>query len=210
MVGDSWTHKIARICILPLVNTPVTPNHLTAVRLITGLTACAAFAVGDRQWAIWGGWLWLVSAFLDRADGELARVSGKTSPGGHKFDMFCDVTVTSLFFLGAGIGARGTDLAVWGHEPIALGDWPILFGILGSLGVFAAEILAEIIDRRQADTGEKAYPGIWGFDFDDVLYLFAFVVWLDWQVYFVLGAALGAPAFAVLTWVRLRALSKDN
>ena len=42
MVGDSWTHKMARICILPLVNTPVTPNHLTTVRLITGIAACAA------------------------------------------------------------------------------------------------------------------------------------------------------------------------
>jgi len=204
MVGDSWTHKIARVCILPLVNTPVTPNHLTTVRLITGIAACAAFAVGDRSWAIWGGWLWLLSAFLDRADGELARVSGKTSPGGHKFDMFCDVTVTSLFFLGAGIGMRGASIGDW-----QLGDWPIVLGAAGALGVFAAEVLAEIIDRRQADTGEKAYAGIWGFDFDDVLYLFAPVVWLDWQLYFVLGASVGAPAFALLTWWKLRNLPDD-
>lgn len=200
MVGDSWTHKIARVCILPLVNTPVTPNHLTAVRLVTGVAACAAFAVGTREWDIWGGWLWLFSAFLDRADGELARVSGKTSPGGHKFDMFCDITVTSLFFLGAGIGLRGETL--FGVE---LGQWPILLGALGAAGVFAAEIFAEIIDRAQADTGEKAYPGIWGFDFDDILYLFAPVVWLDWHLYFVLGGAVGAPAFALLTWFKMRA-----
>ena len=76
MVGDSWTHKMARVCILPLVNTPVTPNHLTTVRLITGIAACACFAVGDRQWDIWGGWLWLFSAFMDRADGEYWRSGG--------------------------------------------------------------------------------------------------------------------------------------
>ncbi|MEL0021219.1 MAG: CDP-alcohol phosphatidyltransferase family protein [Rickettsiales bacterium] len=197
MVGDSWTHKMARICILPLVNTPVTPNHLTAVRLFTGIAACAAFAVGTREWDIWGGVFWLVSAFLDRADGELARVSGKTSPFGHKFDLFCDVTVTSLFFLGAGIGLRDTTVF-----DIHLGQWPIWLGLLAAAGVFAAEIFAEIIDRRQADTGEKAYPGIWGFDFDDILYLFAPVVWLDLHLYFVLGASVGAPAFALLTWYK--------
>ena len=201
MVGDSWTHKMARICILPLVNTPVTPNHLTTVRLITGIAACAAFAVDTGEWDIWGGCLWLFSAFLDRADGELARVSGKITPGGHKFDMFCDVTVTSLFFLGAGIGLRGDVL--FGVE---LGQWPIWLGALGAAGVFAAQIFAEFIDRAQADSGEKAYEGIWGFDFDDILYLFAPVVWLDLHLYFVLGASIGAPAFALLTWWKWRQL----
>ncbi len=200
MVGDSWTHKIARVCILPLVDTPVTPNHLTTLRLISGLAACAAFAVGTREWDIWGGWFWLFSAFMDRADGELARVSGKTSPWGHKYDMVCDTMITSLFFLGAGIGLRHG----W------LGDWAILLGVLGTAGVLAAELLAEAIDRRQADTGEKAYPGIWGFDFDDVLYLFAPVVWLGWQMPFVVGASVGAPAFALLTWYKLQKLKRRN
>lgn len=194
MVGDSWTHKMARVVILPLVNTPVTPNHITTLRLITGLAACAAFAVGERSWDIAGGWLWLLSAFLDRADGELARVSGKTSPWGHKYDMVADIGVTALFFLGAGIGLRVTEL----------GGWAILMGALGAAGVVAAEILAEIIDRDGTDTGEKAYPGFWGFDFDDLLYLFAPVVWLGWQMPFVVGAAVGAPAFALLTAYRLR------
>jgi phosphatidylglycerophosphate synthase len=194
MVGDSWTHRIARVCILPLVNTPITPNHLTTVRLVSGIAACACFAVGERSWDIWGGWLWLFSAFLDRADGELARVSGKTSPWGHKYDMVCDVAVTSLFFLGAGIGLR--------HG--FLGDWAILMGIMGALGVFAAEISAESIDQMNKDTGEKAYSGFAGFDFDDVLYLFAPVVWLEWQMPFVVGASVGAPAFALMTWYKLQ------
>jgi phosphatidylglycerophosphate synthase len=193
MVGDSWTHKMARVCILPLVNTPVTPNHLTGIRLVIGLAACVCFAMGERSWVVLGGWLWLFSAFLDRADGELARATGKTTPWGHRFDMICDTSVTSLFFLGAGIGLRES----W------LGDWAIFAGIAGALGVFAAELLAEAIDNIGKDTGEKAYPGIWGFDFDDVLYLFAPVMWLGWQMPFVLGASVGAPAFALLTWYKL-------
>ena len=49
----------------------------------------------------------------------------------------------------------------------------------------------------EADTGEKAYPGIWGLT-DDILYL-APVVWLDWHL-FRLSAAVGAPTFALFTW----------
>ena len=83
-----------------------------------------------------------------------------------------------------------------------------LVAAAGAAGVFAAEIFAEFIDRAQADTGEKAYPGIWGFDFDDILYLFAPVVWLDWHLYFVLGAAVGAPTFALLTWYKWRTMDR--
>lgn len=196
MVGDSWTHKIARVCILPLVRSPVTPNHLTTLRLLTGIAACASFAVGERIWDVWGGWLWLLSAFLDRADGELARVSGKTSPWGHKFDYFSDVTVTSLFFIGAGIGLRES----------SLGMWAIVAGFAGGIGVFVAEILAERIDQQMKGTGDKAYPGFAGFDFDDILYLFAPVVWLGWQMPFVVGASVGAPIFALITWRKLQKL----
>lgn len=194
MVGDSWTHKIARVCILPLVGTRVTPNHLTWLRLISGIAACGCFAVGARAWDIWGGWLWLLSSFLDRADGELARVGGLSSEWGHKFDYFSDVSVTALFFVGAGIGLRDG----------VLGEWAILCGLAGAAGVVAAENLAEKIDQIKKDTGEKAYPGVAGFDFDDVLYLFGPVVWLDWHMPLVVGAAIGAPAFALLTLWRLR------
>lgn len=193
MVGDSWTHKIARVCILPLVDSPITPNHLTVVRLLSGIAACSCFAVGQWEFDLWGGWLWLFSAFLDRADGELARVSGKTSAWGHKLDYVADVTVTALFFVGAGAGLRHG----W------LGDWAILCGLLGGAGVVAAEILAEKIDQLQKDTGEKAYPGFAGFDFDDVLYLFGPLVWLGWHMPVIVGATIGAPAFALLTWYKL-------
>jgi len=199
MVGDSWTHKIARVCILPLVNTAVTPNHLTILRLITGIAACSFFTVGSQEWNLWGGVLWLISSFLDRADGELARVSNKTSEWGHKFDYFCDVTVTTLFFVGIGIGLR----------EYSLGYWTILMGLIAAVAVIVAEVLAEIIDQANKDTGEKAYPGFAGFDFDDVLYLFAPLVWLDWHYPFLIAASIGAPIFALVTWCRLQKSKTD-
>ena len=201
MVGDSWTHKIARVCILPLVNTPITPNHLTTLRLITGVAACGLFAIGTTEWNLYGGILWILSAFLDRADGELARVSGKISPWGHKYDYFSDVFVTALFFIGIGIGLRNT--IFWNVE---LGLWTIVMGICATAGVITAEILAEKIDRARKDTGEKAYADFAGFDFDDVLYLFAPVVWLNLHQPFLIGASVGAPVFALLTWYRFKKL----
>lgn len=201
MVGDSWTHKIARVCILPLVNSPITPNHLTTIRLITGVAACGLFAIGTTEWNLYGGCLWILSAFMDRADGELARVSGKTSPWGHKYDYFSDVFVTALFFFGIGIGLRDSTLL-----NINLGLWTIVMGVSASAGVIAAEILAEIIDQSQKDTGDKAYAGFAGFDFDDVLYLFAPVVWLNLHLPFLIGASVGAPIFALLTWYRCKRL----
>jgi len=203
MVGDSWTHKIARVCILPLVNTSVTPNHLTTLRLVTGVAACSLFAIGTTEWNFYGGLLWILSAFLDRADGELARVSGKTSPRGHQYDYISDVFVTALFFIGIGIGLRGSLLG-----DINLGLWSIVMGVSATAGVIAAEILAEKIDRVQKDTGEKAYAGFAGFDFDDVLYLFAPVVWLNLHLLFLVGASLGAPVFALLTWYRFKNLNR--
>jgi len=201
MVGDSWTHKIARVCILPLVNTPVTPNHLTTLRLITGIAACGLFAIGTTEWNLYGGFLWILSAFLDRADGELARVGGKSSPWGHTYDYFSDVFVTALFFIGIGIGLRNTTF--WNVD---LGLWTIVMGFGATAGVIVAEILAEKIDQAQKDTGDKAYTGFAGFDFDDVIYLFAPVVWFNLHPPFLIGASVGAPAFALLTWYRFKKL----
>ena len=187
MIGDSWTHKIARICVLPLINTSISPNHITVIRLITGLLACAAFA---SKLNILGGIFWLISTFLDRADGELARISGKSTEWGHKFDYYCDTFITALFFIAIGINLRDN----------LSGYWSISLGICAALGVIFTEIYAEIIDQKKQSTGEKAYPGIMGFDFDDILYLFAPIVWLNWHLPFLIGASIGAPAFAIFTW----------
>ena len=187
MIGNSWTHKIARICVLPLVNTSVSPNHITVVRLTTGLIACAAFALEIN---ILGGIFWLISTFLDRADGELARISGKTTEWGHKLDYYSDTLITALFFVSIGISL---------HDNLP-NHWSIIMGISAAIGVIFTEIYAEIIDQKKQITGEKAYPDFLGFDFDDILYLFAPIVWLDWHLPFLIGASVGAPAFAFFTW----------
>ena len=140
-----------------------------------------------------GGVLWIVSAFLDRADGELARLGGQTSTSGHLYDYVCDLTVNSLLFLAIGIGLR--------HS--ALDGWAIVLGILSAASVAAASLFSEQLERQEK-SGRKAYVGYFGFDFDDVLYLFGPIAWLGWFLPVLVGAAVGAPAIALWTWIRLR------
>lgn len=75
-------HAIARWCILPLIRTSVTPNHITTLRLFTGIAAAVGFAAGDYSWAAWGGLIFLISAILNRADGELARLANRSTSWG--------------------------------------------------------------------------------------------------------------------------------
>lgn len=193
MAHDSWTHRLARVAVKPLVGTRVTPNHLTTARLLSGLAACAAFAVGDRNWEIWGGVVWVLSAFLDRADGELARLGGLTSTSGHSYDYACDVVVNGLVFVAIGVGLRDS----------VLGVWAVAMGLVAGISVTTASVLSETLEKRRG-TREKAYEGRAGFDFDDVLYLFGPLAWLGWLLPLLIGAAIGGPAFAVWTWMRLR------
>lgn len=198
MAGGSWSHRIARVFVRPLVGSRVTPNHLTTLRLLSGLAACAGFAVGTRACDLWAGGIWILSALLDRADGELARLGKTSSAWGHAYDYACDVAVNGLFFFAIGIGLRDGPL----------GHWTIAMGAAAGIGVSLASVWSEHLERAR-DDGTKAYEGFGGFDFDDVMYLFAPVAWLGWLFPLLIGAAIGGPIFAVVTAYRLnRSISR--
>lgn len=194
---DSWTHLIARRAIRPLIGTSVTPNHLTTLRLLTGLAACAAIAPGNPAGAWWGGGLWLVSAFLDRADGELAREGRMMSAAGHRYDFYVDILVNALFFVAAGVAVRNG----W------LGAWSIPLGLLSGASMLLSSWWAELLELR-SPPGTKAYTGAAGFDPDDALYLMGPLAWLGWLAPVVVGASVGATAMMALTGLRLRRLAR--
>ena len=193
MSGDSWTHLIARPLVRPMIGTRIRPNHLTTLRLLSGLAACACLALGSHAGMIWGGALWLLSAFLDRADGELARLGKLMSPGGHTYDYYTDTLVNALFFAAIGIGLR------YGW----LGFWSIPLGLTAAASMLLCSILAERLERLSPpDT--RAYSGRWGFDPDDALYLMGPLAWLGWLSPILVGAVIGATVIMVITAVRLR------
>jgi phosphatidylglycerophosphate synthase len=190
MSHNTWIHRIVRLGVRPLVDTPVTPNHLTWLRLACGLGAAAGFAAGEGSWPAVGGGLFVVSMALDRADGELARLSGKTSPFGHKLDLVTDALCNALAFVGLGLGLPAT----------ALGGWGSGLGLLAGLAVAAVLML---VIRLEAMAGERAgeVQGAAGFDPDDAMLAVPLGVWLGLSQWLVLAAAIGAPLFAAGMYV---------
>ena len=195
----SWTHRLARCFVRPLVHTAINPNHLTTLRFLIGLLACVAFGYGTRAGEIWGGVWWVVSAFLDRADGELARLSGKISPAGHTYDYVTDVILDALLFLAIGVGQRHSDL----------GMWAILLGLIAAVSIVTSSVCGEWLDKFDV-SGRKSYSGVAGFDVDDALYLIGPFAWLSWLEFVVIGAAICAPVFALLMWRRLSRASRTS
>jgi phosphatidylglycerophosphate synthase len=181
------------------VGTWVRPNHLTTLRLLSGLAACVLLAWGSNVGMAWGGAVWLVSAFLDRADGELARIGNMMSRGGHVYDYYADTIINAGFFVAIGIGLRQS----W------LGHWSLRLGLLTGLSVFLCSVFAEWLELR-SPPGTRAYSGKWGFDPDDALYLMGPLAWLGWLGPILIGASIGAPAMMLITGVRLLRLRRDS
>lgn len=185
-------HRLVRGCVRPLVRTPVTPNHLTTLRLIAGLAAALALAHGASSWRAVGAGLFLLSLLLDRADGELARQSGRSSRSGHFYDLVSDGLCNSLAFVALGIGLRDGPL----------GGWSVGLGVVAGVAVaftFWRVLALEASTRQRA--GELGAAA--GFDADDALLVFPILIWLGLADYLLLAAAVGAPVFAVFMTVLL-------
>ena len=191
----TYVHAAARWFIKPLVKTSVTPNHITTVRLITAVLAAGAFAMGKPFWNFYGGLIFILSAFIDRADGELARVSGRTSPEGHAYDLLCDALANTLAFIGIGIGLR--------HGP--LGSWTILLGLIAGAAIGGIFWLIAKIETAKKD-GTPVFASKAGFDPDDGLFLLGPIAWAGAKALapLLIAAAIGAPLFAIWTAYRDR------
>ncbi|MFN0044544.1 MAG: CDP-alcohol phosphatidyltransferase family protein [Alphaproteobacteria bacterium] len=175
-----------------MAKTKITPNQLTALRLATGLAAAAAFALGARDWDLAGIALFVVSMFLDRADGELARMTSKTSPSGHAFDLRADAVCNAATFLGIGIGAYG-----------ALGWLGPALGLVAGAGIVA---VLSIVTRVEKARGPRAAElrGRAGFDPDDAMLIVPLAIAVDLGVALIAAAGIGAPLFAALMAWRFR------
>jgi len=180
--------RLASALVRPLVSTRVTPNHLTTLRLLAGLGAVAAFAAGSYLWINVGAMLFVLSNFLDHADGELARISGKSSRFGHAYDLACDVVIHVFVFIAIGYGLR--------HGP--LGVWAVPMGALAGITVSLIFSLRIDIENR---LGKAAtwQPRLGGFEIEDVLYLMPLVTLNNGLQLLLIAAAIGAPTYAL--WV---------
>jgi phosphatidylglycerophosphate synthase len=184
-----WDARLARRLVGPLCNSWVTPNHLTTVRLAVGLAAAAAFLPGTYAWSNAAALLLAVSNFLDHCDGELARISGKSSRAGHLYDLASDALVTVLVFVALGIG-------VGAHTALPLPP-PALGGIAGC-AIALIFYLRMQIEQRVGKAG-TLQASLGGFETEDVMYLFPIATLCDRTASLLIAAAAVAPLYAV--WV---------
>lgn len=191
-MGGTWAHRATHPLVRRLLGTRVRPNHLTGLRLATGLLAAGLFATGSFAWA---GASFTLSALLDRADGELARLGALATPLGHRLDLASDVIVTIALFIGLGTGLRAGGLGV-------LAPW---------LGVLAGAAVALIFaaEARLETLAPAAGPRRWPVDADDTLFIVGPLAWLGGLDGLLLLAAAGAPAYLVWCALRLHRLHQQ-
>ncbi len=186
-----WDQRLANIMVRPLARTPITPNQLTIVTLLLALAAAALFAVGDKTAANWAAGLFILARFMDHVDGELARMTGKTSRLGYYLDYVAGALSYGGLFLGIGIGARES----------FLGEWAIVLGLAAASGAVLSMFLNLRIDKQsQFEEGEAiGYPGFAGFELEDGIYLIGPITWAGYLTpLFVLSTA-GAVVYTLWT-----------
>ncbi len=198
MSHDTWIHRAARVVARPLSRTPVTPNQVTTLRLALGVAAAAALAQGEADWRHWGAGIFILGLFLDRLDGELARLSGTTSPWGHRYDLFSDGLSNILAFLGLGIGLRAGEF----------GAWAPTMGLVAGLAIAA---ILWLVVRMESLHGARAgeLTSTAGFDPDDGLIAVPILVWLGLSDWLLAAACLGAPAFGIYMAFKFRGALRD-
>lgn len=187
MSSNTIVHRAVRPIVRAVAPSGVTPNQITTLRLATGILAAIAFA-GEDSWPAIGGVIFLLSFFLDRADGELARQTGQSSPGGHRYDLISDCTSNIIAFIGLGLGA--------GAQPGLLG--PVL-GVVAGAGIGALFWQLHIL-RIGTLRGYELAPGII-IDPDDLIALVPVLVWIGATAPMLVAAAVITPIAAI--WLGL-------
>lgn len=193
-----WDARLAYQLIYPLRNTFISPNHLTTLRLILGLLAAWGLAQGDYLFTNLGALCFIMSHFIDHTDGELARLTGKSSQTGHIYDLVADGATNILLFVGIGIGAS---LKGFGH-------WDAVMGLVAGLAVAAIFYMRAYIESNM-ERKLARQPHVAGIEIEDILYLIPLVTLLDGLHVFLILSIIGAPLFALWTLFEYLRVRRD-
>jgi archaetidylinositol phosphate synthase len=196
MATKPWDSRLALALVRPLRDTRVHPNHVTTAALVTGIAAAGLYAMATPRAADAGAACWLLASILDHADGELARLTGKVTAFGHRYDRAADLIVKLALFAGMGASLR--------HGPLQ--HWGLPLGLLGGAPLLAIFLTRGAMARRRG-LGAFRQPVLGGFEIEDILYAITPLTWLGWVGPFLVAVAIGTPLFALwCTWkyARLR------
>ena len=192
----AWDQRLAGWMIRPLMHTPVTPNHITTIRLLLGLAACGLFATGTRPEILYAAGLFMLSNFVDHMDGELARLSGKSSRFGYHYDNYSDALIHVALFVCIGIGLQES----W------IGGWAPYLGLIAGVSVSTLFLMFWRIEQR-AGTRQARQPMFKGFHLEDTMYFIGPITWGGGLIVLLLAGVGLAPLYAVwLAWRERRLL----
>ena len=185
MSHDTLIHRAASPLVSVAAALGLSPDQLTALRLATGLGAASLFAVGPGAATAAGAGLLLASLLLDRADGALARRTGRFSARGHRLDLWADGLSTVSVFLGLGWGLRGS-----------LGGWGPALGVAAGASVV---VVFALVNAREGAARPPRYASRRRrvvIDPDDAMALLPALLWLHWATPVLVAAAVLTPLTA--------------
>ncbi len=190
MSHDTLAHAIVRPAVRLIAKTRIVPDHLTVLRFLTGVAAAVAFARGD---ILPGSLIFLVSALLDRADGELARQTQLFSQHGHRYDLWADWSAGALTFIGLGIGAL--------DSPLGLAA-PVL-GVLSAIGTTALYWSINVLQAHKTLPHVATASGRVLVDPDDAMFAIPPLLWCIGAAGVLLPAGIVTPVLAVAMVLRV-------
>ncbi len=190
-----YDQAICAVLVRPLVNTRVTPNHITTVSLILSLAGSALFGWGEGTAPLWAAALVTVARFIDHMDGELARQSGKTSKFGAMYDSLTGSASYGTLFLGMGY-------AEWRQ---GAPDW-VLWLAAVTMVFIVLHMFLQFRVESWTGTAPDAYPQIGRVQVEDGFYLILPIVWLTGTWWFFLAGTVGT---LIYTAVSTRSLLGD-
>ena len=186
-----------------LAGTPVTPNTMTWVSIAIGLVGSTFFLKTTASSEMVGALLFLLHSILDGCDGELARLRFQESRWGGLLDFWGDNVVHAAVFSAMAIG--------WSRR---IGEaWPLALGASAVLGTFASAyfVYRRTMGREKAEgplytsvatEGETRLSRLAdAVSRRDFIYLVLILSAFGKAHWFVVLAAIGAPAFFLVLTV---------
>jgi phosphatidylglycerophosphate synthase len=123
-VATFLSAPIANWMLRRVADSPITPNHVTALSALVAVAAAAAFASGAWPLLVVGGVLLQLSFVFDCLDGQLARHRGAASAFGAWLDFMTDCLQDVVLVAGiaAGCAARSggssSNAYLWGYATL--------------------------------------------------------------------------------------------
>ena len=125
LINTYLLRPIAGIIVWALYYTPITPNQVTVISIVSGIVAAFFYLKGTAGAFIVAGLFIMLKDILDSADGQLARAKQLQSRIGRFLDSIGDFIVDAAVF-----GSIGWTLYKLNNE-----WWMLLLALLGLVGI---------------------------------------------------------------------------